>query len=154
MTPKKEDSCLDRHFNDYSQFHQTKGNEITHYFGIPILMVSILGLLSLLTIGNVQFSQWLRLDAGVILWVVAAVWYFTLNWKLALPFSLFAAGTYALGRMCSVEALWGLFVLGWVLQFVGHIIYEKKSPAFLKNVMHFLIGPFWVFARITRLLKD
>jgi uncharacterized membrane protein YGL010W len=47
--------------------------------------------------------------------------------------------------------LWGVFVLGWVLQFVGHGHYEKKSPAFFKNLTHLLIGPLWVFSKLTKL---
>ena len=41
-----------------------------------------------------------------------------------------------------------LFALGWILQGVGHAFYEKKSPAFLRNVLHMLIGPLWVFADV------
>jgi uncharacterized membrane protein YGL010W len=41
----------------------------------------------------------------------------------------------------------GLFVLGWVFQFVGHYVYEKKSPAFARNLVHLLVGPLWIAAR-------
>ena len=47
-----------------------------------------------------------------------------------------------------VPGLWplplALFVIGWIFQFVGHLGYEKKSPAFLKNAGHLLVGPLWV----------
>lgn len=36
----------------------------------------------------------------------------------------------------------GLFVLGWVLQFIGHW-YEGKPPAFFSNPIYLIIGPFW-----------
>ena len=45
---------------------------------------------------------------------------------------------------------WALFIGGWILQFVGHYAFEKNSPAFFRNLVHLLIGPLWVFARLTR----
>ncbi len=40
----------------------------------------------------------------------------------------------------------GLFVTGWILQFIGHAI-EGNRPAFLQNPIHFLIGPWWFIQR-------
>nr|WP_269748190.1 Mpo1-like protein [Enterovibrio coralii] len=37
-----------------------------------------------------------------------------------------------------------LFVVLWILQFVGHHI-EGKKPSFFKDVQFLLIGPAWVF---------
>lgn len=37
----------------------------------------------------------------------------------------------------------GLFVFGWILQFVGHA-FEGKPPAFFKNPIYLLVGPYWV----------
>ena len=39
-----------------------------------------------------------------------------------------------------------LFVVGWVLQFVGHAI-EGNSPAFFRNPVYLLIGPLWLVRR-------
>ena len=36
-----------------------------------------------------------------------------------------------------------LFIVGWILQFVGHAI-EGNQPAFFKNPIYLLIGPLWV----------
>ncbi len=35
-----------------------------------------------------------------------------------------------------------LFVLGWILQFVGHL-FEGKTPAFFSNPVHLVVGPIW-----------
>jgi len=40
----------------------------------------------------------------------------------------------------------GLFVLGWTLQFIGHAI-EGNQPAFFKNPMYLLVGPWWLARR-------
>src|SRR6266540_2770837 len=40
-----------------------------------------------------------------------------------------------------------LFVVGWALQFVGHAI-EGNRPAFFKNPMYLLVGPWWLLRRV------
>ena len=40
----------------------------------------------------------------------------------------------------------GLFVVGWILQFVGHAI-EGNQPAFFKNPVYLLVGPLWLIRR-------
>ena len=40
----------------------------------------------------------------------------------------------------------GLFVVGWVFQFVGHAI-EGNQPAFFRNPFYLLVGPWWLVRR-------
>ncbi len=37
-----------------------------------------------------------------------------------------------------------MFVGGWVLQFVGHSVFEKQKPSFFTDPYYLLIGPVWV----------
>ncbi|CAN5133349.1 hypothetical protein BH18ACI2_BH18ACI2_10390 [soil metagenome] len=39
-----------------------------------------------------------------------------------------------------------LFVIGWILQFIGHAI-EGNQPAFFHNPVYLLIGPLWLLRR-------
>src|ERR1041384_3710620 len=39
-----------------------------------------------------------------------------------------------------------LFLFGWALQFIGHAI-EGNQPAFFKNPMYLLVGPWWLIRR-------
>jgi uncharacterized membrane protein YGL010W len=39
----------------------------------------------------------------------------------------------------------GLFVVGWIFQFIGHH-YEGRKPAFVDDLMGLLIGPLFVVA--------
>ena len=43
------------------------------------------------------------------------------------------------------------FVLGWVLQFIGHY-FEGKKPAFVDDLVGLLIGPLFVMAELLFLL--
>ena len=42
----------------------------------------------------------------------------------------------------------GLFVLGWVFQFVGHF-FEGKPPEFLKDPRFLFVGLRWWFAKVS-----
>lgn len=142
---------LNARFDDYASHHTHAGNRLTHALGIPLIVLSLLGLLSLLPSSRPALALLphgvLRADAGVGLWFFAMLFYVWLDWKLAAPFSLFTLGLYFVGRALPVSVLVIAFVLGWVLQGVGHAVYEKRAPAFTKNLEHLLIGPFWLFAK-------
>ena len=44
-----------------------------------------------------------------------------------------------------------LFLVGWALQFIGHAI-EGNRPAFFKNPMYLLVGPWWLVRRVAAAL--
>ena len=39
-----------------------------------------------------------------------------------------------------------MFVVGWILQFLGHFI-EGNQPAFFRNPVYLLVGPLWLARR-------
>ncbi len=138
-------------FAEYREYHTTRGNVISHYVGIPLIATSLLGLLAMVTFGNDSFkASMLRPDLGWVLWAIGVGFYLYLDWKIALPFSLVMTGMYLIGRSLSLEILIAMQVVGWGSQYVGHLVYEKKSPAFYKNLTHMLIGPLWIFAKAIR----
>lgn len=142
------------YFKDYASFHRTPGNQATHLVGIPVIVIAVLGLFGHLVIGDgLTGSETFRVDAGVLVWLLGSIWYAVLEWKLALPFSLVTAGFYFLGRAIPVPALVALFIVGWIIQYIGHYVYEHKSPAFYKSAGHLLIGPFWIFAKLVGYAK-
>ena len=138
---------LTSYFKDYDSYHKTTGNKITHYFGIPIILISLLGLLS-----RLQFETYVyaigAADGAHLLLLISFLWYLYLDWKIAFPFIIALYALYYAGRILPLNLSWCLFVLGWILQGVGHYAYEKNSPAFFRNMIHLSIGPLWIFARI------
>ena len=40
----------------------------------------------------------------------------------------------------------GLFIVGWAFQFLGHLI-EGNQPAFFRNPLYLLVGPWWLLRR-------
>ena len=55
----------------------------------------------------------------------------------------------AIGRRHPDRVAIALFVVGWIFQFVGHYVYEKRAPAFYRNLAHLLVGPLWILAKAT-----
>ena len=113
-----------------------------------MIVVAVLGLFASFEFGVSIPDTVFRLDAGVLLWGLGTLFYMGLDWRVGGPFGLVLAGLYFLGRAVPVCGLWGLFIAGWVLQGVGHAVFEKKSPAFFKNGTHLLIGPIWIFSKL------
>jgi uncharacterized membrane protein YGL010W len=150
-----QNSILENYFRDYAQYHRTKGNQLTHLIGIPMIVIAALSWLSRVWI--VRPEDWMtagaplsliRWDLGVATILVVSAWYIFLNWRMGAPFTLILYGLYWLGRPLPNLVVWAFFVGGWIFQLVGHYVYEKKSPAFLKNVTQLLIGPYWIFAKL------
>ena len=128
-------------FDDYASYHRTKGNKIFHRLGIPMIMLTLLGLLArvdLVTTGAVE------IDAAMVLIVLSGIYYVMLEWRLGLAMIAISIAMYLAGAALPLSVNGVFFVLGWIFQFIGHSVYEKKQPAFLRNLLHLLVGPLWI----------
>jgi uncharacterized membrane protein YGL010W len=137
-------------FADYASYHRTKGNKWFHRLGIPMIMLTLIGMLArvgIATIGKV------RIDAGMLLIALAVVYYLMLEWRLAIPMLVVSIAFYLLGVWLPMWVNVALFVLGWIFQFIGHIVYEHSQPAFFRNVVHLLIGPLWILNDVIPVVK-
>jgi uncharacterized membrane protein YGL010W len=138
-----------RQLAGYASVHRSGRNKATHFIGIPVIVFSLLLLLSLwrvelagrevslaLLIGAVAVLGWMALDLGIGLImaaIMAPAWY--------------AAETLAgaLGPSSSLVAFAVLFVGGWALQFLGHH-YEGRRPALVDNIFQGFVGPMFLVA--------
>jgi uncharacterized membrane protein YGL010W len=137
-------------FADYASYHRTKGNKVFHRLGIPMIMLSLIGMLTavpLFTLGTV------RLDAAMLLIAVASAWYFVVEWRLAIAMMAISVGFYFVGAALGLWINLALFVVGWIFQGIGHAFYEHKSPAFLRNFVHLLVGPLWILNDVIPVVK-
>ena len=142
MTPMQDIGTL---FADYAGYHRTPGNKWCHRFGIPMIMLGGLGMLARIPI--VPY-----LDAAVVLIAVAAVVYFILDWRLAAMMVIVSILFYFAGAALPFWVNVAVFVIGWILQFVGHSVYEKRQPAFLTNALHLLVGPMWILNDVVHIV--
>lgn len=128
-------------FADYASHHQTKGNKWFHRFGIPIIMLSLIGMLTRVPV------------AAIALIVFSEIVYAILDWRLAAIMLVVSVAFYFIGAAIPFWINVALFVLGWIFQFIGHSVYEKRSPAFLTNALHLLVGPLWILNDVVHVVK-
>ena len=137
-------------FADYAAYHQTAGNKFFHRLGIPMIMLSLLGMLARLQILRIGS---LRIDAAIVLIALAQIVYFRLEWRLGLAMLFFSVLFYFAGGALPLTINVVLFILGWIFQFIGHSLYEHRQPAFLTNAMHLLVGPLWILNDVVPMVK-
>jgi uncharacterized membrane protein YGL010W len=139
-------TALQAHFADYGAFHQTAGNKACHYVGIPLIVLSGFALLSAIPIADVGG---LHVTWAEVLLLFAGSYYLAMDAGLGMLMLVVSVLFDAAGRQIPVLPAAGLFIFGWILQFIGHYVYEGKSPAFFRNVTHLLVGPLWILAKAT-----
>ncbi len=137
-------------FADYASYHQTKGNKVFHRLGIPMIMFSLIGMLTQVTLFDVAT---IRLDAAMVLIALSSAYYFVIEWRLGIAMIAVSIVFYFFSAAIPFSINVLLFVLGWIFQFIGHKVYEHKNPAFFRNFVHLLIGPLWILNDVVPVVK-
>ena len=134
----------------YAAYHQDARNKATHFFGVPMIIVSLLIPLSW---PQVQLGP-LQVSAATALAAVVLVYYVFLDAALALVSALFMAAfllaaqwTAARGAAPGWSAFGVLFVGGWIVQLVGHA-FEGRKPALVDNLFQVFIAPIFLCAEL------
>lgn len=126
---------------DYQAYHRSFANKVTHYVGIPLIVFSLIGMLQHVGLGTVAGFA---LDASYLLLLVATAYYLYLDWRFAASMLAVAGLMLLVAPTLPLMVHVGIQVAGWILQFIGHGVYEGQRPAFLKNLTHLLVGPVWI----------
>ena len=139
----------------YEAYHRNPWNKLTHVFGIPIIVFSIL-----IPVGWLRIPVGEATVTGAMLLVGSVLgYYFLMDRLLAAGMTgvlialLFAAD--AVSRqpwLIGAAVFLGAFIGGWILQFIGHAVFEKRRPAFTDNAFQLVIGPIYILAEIYFLL--
>lgn len=145
---------LEQLLSQYAAYHLDHKNILTHFVGIPLIVFSILCLTA--RAGFVLSGMELTLALGLI--VVTSLYYFSLDRIFAFIMLIVLLAAYPLAlKIAHLEfAAWlslsiGIFVVGWVFQFIGHF-YEKKKPAFMDDIVGLAVGPLFVLAEMVFML--
>lgn len=134
----------------YAAYHRDRRNIALHLIGIPLIFASAEILLSrpVLAIGR------LALTPAALLSFAVGLYYVLLDRRLGAAMAVvLTAGTWLGAAVAACPTpLWlgagiGLFVIGWIIQLVGHA-YEGRKPAFLDDMIGLLIGPLFIVAEI------
>ncbi|MFM0592307.1 Mpo1 family 2-hydroxy fatty acid dioxygenase [Paraburkholderia dilworthii] len=142
---------LTQQLTQYAAYHRDRRNIATHFIGIPMIVVALAVLLSrpAFAVGALPFM----LSPAWLLFGAATVYYLVLDVPLGVMMAIVSVVCVAFGQWIAAQStlIWiatgvGLFVVGWVFQFVGHVAYEHRKPAFVDDVIGLLIGPLFVLA--------
>ena len=141
---------LTQQLANYAAYHRDRRNIATHFVGIPMIAVAVAVLLAR---PAVVWQGW-TLSPALAVAVLATLYYLRLDRRYGLVMgvllALAVAAGHGLGAMATATWLGaglGLFVLGWIIQFVGHA-YEGRKPAFVDDLMGLVIGPLFVVAEL------
>ncbi|MGA9855401.1 MAG: Mpo1-like protein [Gammaproteobacteria bacterium] len=143
--------------DEYSESHQNPINKTLHWICVPLILLSLIGLLWSIPVPHAFAETSPLLNWGVLFLIAALLYYFALAWRLAVGMMLVVlmviAIVYSVNRspanlpMVSL----GVFVIAWIGQFIGHKI-EGRKPSFFRDIQFLLIGPVWLLAFLYRRL--
>lgn len=137
MTPK-----LHALFADYEKSHQHPVNRMLHKVAIPLIAFHIAAMLDWIRLAS-------HLTVGGLVYVGVALWYVSMDRKLGLLVSALLALCFPLGWVTPRPAVIAVALVGWLVQLAGHVVWEKKSPSFMHNLLHALVGPMYFIALLT-----
>lgn len=135
----------------YASYHRDRRNIGTHFIGIPMILFSIILLLSR--------PIWLTnpmvpVTPALIASIVVGLYYLRLDIPLGLFMCIILVSMLKIAEPLAMGTTgnwlsWGigLFVVGWIFQSIGHI-WEGKKPAFFDDLIGLIIGPLFVAAEL------
>lgn len=138
----------------YAAYHRDRRNIATHFVGIPMIVLAVTILLArpAIELGGLTVS------AATVAALATGLYWLRLDLRYGLVMAALLAGCLALAQALAAAPLapWamagiGLFVVGWVFQFVGHF-WEGRKPAFVDDLVGLVIGPLFVVAEAGFLL--
>ncbi|SFP02178.1 Uncharacterized membrane protein YGL010W [Pseudomonas sp. NFACC24-1] len=134
------------HLSQYAAYHRDPRNIASHFIGIPLIFVAVAVLLSRpgWPLGAILMSP------ALLVAVASAGFYLRLEVRLGMLMTVLLGLAVWLGQTLAAQstAVWlssglGMFVVGWVIQFVGHY-YEGRKPAFVDDLSGLIVGPLFV----------
>lgn len=149
---------VDQWLSEYGESHQNPSNKLLHWICVPVIVVSLAGLLWSLPVPAAFRAVSPLLNWGSLVLSFGLAYYLVMSWSLALGMIVFVA--IVIGAIDLLDRLPGslwmiciaLFVVAWVGQFIDHH-YEGKRPSFFKDIQFLMIGPLWLLSFIYRKLR-
>ncbi|MBT8062648.1 MAG: DUF962 domain-containing protein [Xanthomonadales bacterium] len=149
---------IDKLLEEYGESHQNPLNKAIHWLAVPAIVWTVIALLWSIPFPFESGVDFMPVNWAVLVLVLAQIYWFRLSLSLGaglMIFNLFMIQLTVLMPQLSSRPLWqialAVFVVAWILQFIGHAI-EGKRPSFFKDVQFLLIGPAWLMAFVYRAL--
>ncbi len=147
-------ATMDWLLDKYGESHLNPTNKLIHWICVPSIVFSLFGVLYALPfpVERGLFTNW-----AFVLYAVTLVYYLRLSLPIALGLMLICGamvfGVDAIFNTVGRDAFglakvaFGIFVIAWIGQFIGHKI-EGKKPSFLQDLQFLMVGPAWLLSFI------
>lgn len=130
---------VDQLLAHYGESHRHPTNELIHYTAIPLIMLSLVGLIYALH----PVAAYLFIGASLVYYArLSWVFFFTMLVGSAVLLALVHAMGAQRVAICAT-----IFVVAWVFQFIGHKI-EGKKPSFFEDIQYLWVGPLFVLSHL------
>ena len=130
---------VDQLLAHYEASHRNPTNEIIHFIAIPLIMLSLVGMLFALH----PWVAYAFVAASMVYYAGLSVVFLV---SMALVSALAFVIVFAMGpRVLPISV--AMFVSAWIMQFVGHKM-EGKKPSFFEDIQYLWVGPLFVLSKL------
>jgi uncharacterized membrane protein YGL010W len=148
---------IEQLFTEYGESHKNATNKLIHWICVPLIFWTILGFISYIPTPHVYLNMFGYISiASIVALILVSIFYFRLSFIVGFIMIFVMLIMEYFVSLCNIQfgrKSWivylSIFIITWILQFVGHKI-EGKKPSFLKDLKFLLVGPIWLLGFILR----
>lgn len=130
---------MDQLLAHYEESHRHPTNERIHFVAIPLIMLSLLGLL----FAAHPWAAYAFAAASMVYYVrLSAVFLLAMAALSVIGLAL----VHAMGEHVLILSA-AIFVGAWIAQFVGHQL-EGRKPSFFEDLQYLWVGPIFVLSKL------
>jgi uncharacterized membrane protein YGL010W len=127
----------------YGESHRDPRNEAIHCVAIPLIMLSLVGLLYALH----PWVAYVFIAASMVYYARLSVVFLV---TMAVLSAIAVLAVRAMGDQVLPISI-AIFVGAWIAQFVGHKM-EGRKPSFMEDIQYLWVGPLFVLSLLFRKL--
>jgi 2-hydroxy fatty acid dioxygenase len=141
----------------YKKYHKNKINKLIHLFCIPMIVWSFCCILNLITSYNeLKFKGKniliTNMDLGLVICIYYLSFYTFMDSKTFLPMLIYLGliylSSYYFNLYVANSLIYAVYIniFSWIMQFIGHIFFEKNRPALIDSISQsFLMAPLFSY---------
>jgi uncharacterized membrane protein YGL010W len=139
QAPSAPSRKVDQLLAHYGSSHTHPTNELIHFAAIPLIMLSLCGLMFALH----PWVAYAFIAASMVYYARLSMVFFVsmVVWSLAI-----VALVHAMGSAVLIASV-AIFIGAWIIQFIGHKI-EGKKPSFFEDLQYLWVGPLFVLSKV------
>ena len=136
---------LQKYFDQYAESHKNKVNLMIHKVAIPLIIFHISAMLTWVHLFSIHHYT---ISLAEFMTLGAFIFYLSLNIRYALIMLVYFVLCIFIAHITPVWLVWAITIFAWVIQLLGHAIWEKRAPAFTENFLQLLVGPLFFLNKV------